>query len=101
LHPTGEEFAVVMPDSGIDAAIQLAQRLCSAVVELAEPRPLSKRQVVTIISIGVAAITPTADDQIGRLVDLADGALYRAKGRGRNRVEAARPRVTSRLQTSR
>jgi diguanylate cyclase (GGDEF)-like protein len=83
----GEEFAVVMPDTDNAAAARLARRLCSAIAELAEPHPLVPSHIVTV-SIGVAAATPTPGSAPASLVDLADAALYRAKGGGRNRVEA-------------
>jgi diguanylate cyclase (GGDEF)-like protein len=82
----GEEFAIVMPDTDTGAAGRLGQLLCAAVIELAEPHPTVREHLVTV-SIGVAAVTPTAGDRVTRLVDLADGALYRAKRDGRNRVE--------------
>ncbi|TCJ38090.1 diguanylate cyclase domain-containing protein [Parafrankia sp. BMG5.11] len=90
----GEEFAVVMPDTDTDTARRQARHLCTAVAELAEPHPTVRENIVTV-SIGVAAVTPTADDPPDRLVELADAALYRAKRHGRNRVETAHPRPTS------
>jgi len=83
----GEEFAIVMPDTDLHAATRLAQRLRAAVAQLAEPHPLTANKIVTV-SIGVTATTPTPDDHPTTLVELADAALYQAKERGRNRVEA-------------
>jgi diguanylate cyclase (GGDEF)-like protein len=91
----GEEFAIVMPSADLDAATRLARRLCTTVAQLAEPHPLTADGIVTV-SIGVTAITPTPHDDPTALVALADMALYRAKERGRNRVETALPHPASR-----
>jgi diguanylate cyclase (GGDEF)-like protein len=90
----GEEFVIVMPDTDTDTAAQLARHLNAAVVDLAEPHPLTIGHIVTT-SIGVAAITPTPDDHPEGLVNVADVELYRAKRAGRNRVEVALPRPES------
>jgi diguanylate cyclase (GGDEF)-like protein/PAS domain S-box-containing protein len=71
----GEEFCIVMPDTDLVTAVASMNR-----VRKATPPPLT-------CSIGVAQWDgfETADLLIGR----ADRALYQAKGKGRNRVEAA------------
>ncbi|MBL7489774.1 diguanylate cyclase [Frankia sp. AgB1.9] len=84
----GEEFAAVMPDTDIDAAARLAERLRSAIEKLDEPHSPVAHRVVTV-SIGVASNTPAPGSDPTALVELADTALYRAKNRGRNRVETA------------
>ncbi|MCK9905091.1 diguanylate cyclase [Frankia sp. Cpl3] len=86
----GEEFTIVMPDTGPDTVAHLARNLCCAVEELAIPHPLTVEQIVTV-SIGVTAMTPTLDDNVAAFVELADVALYQAKGSGRNRIGVACP----------
>ena len=81
----GEEFAAILPATGIAEAIRAAERLRQAVDRLPlafadEPTPLS-------ISIGVSALFPTMDKTGRQLVKEADQALYLAKEKGRNRVE--------------
>ncbi|MDD5057009.1 MAG: GGDEF domain-containing protein [Sideroxydans sp.] len=81
----GEEFAILLPGAGIEAAKQIAERLRSLVAEH-EIRS-GKLMFKITISIGIAPVTPE-----GKLDDFfvqADRALYRAKEGGRNRVEVA------------
>jgi len=76
----GEEILVVLPGAGRAAAAEIAERLRAAV---AQRRPIG---VDVTISIGVAVAPPGLLDT-DRLVELADAALYSAKGNGRNRVD--------------
>ncbi|OHV18629.1 serine/threonine protein kinase [Parafrankia soli] len=91
----GEEFAVVMPDTGPETAVELARHLRRAVVELAEPHPLVIHRIVTV-SIGVAATIPAPGDEVAAFVERADVELYRAKRGGRDRVEGPLPRSVTR-----
>ena len=80
----GDEFTVLLSGADdLDEALQVAARI-QAVCN--EPFRIQDRHVVTTVSIGVAQngeLADTADD----LLRQADVALYRAKERGRNRVE--------------
>jgi len=79
----GEEFAVVLPECGPEAAYGFAERLREAVAEVLFT-PGGDPQHITV-SIGVTAMTP-ARDTCSRMMAAADAALYRAKSEGRNRV---------------
>jgi diguanylate cyclase (GGDEF)-like protein len=87
----GEEFAIILPDTPKQAAVELAERIRQTVETLGIPheKPKGSSQVVTL-SLGVAC----ADGQDGEegydtaLIVQADQALYRAKAKGRNRVES-------------
>jgi diguanylate cyclase (GGDEF)-like protein len=79
----GEEFLVILGQTGIRKAVMTAERIRSA-VEQHEFIHQNLRLHVTI-SAGVAEITP-ADDSEKSLIGRADHALYKAKGAGRNRV---------------
>lgn len=81
----GEEFAMLLPATGLDHATQVAERLRSAVERL----DLSCGRLT--ISVGVAMLR--RDDQaVNGLLAAADHALRRAKQAGRNRVEVAQAR---------
>jgi diguanylate cyclase (GGDEF)-like protein/PAS domain S-box-containing protein len=81
----GEEFIVVLPDTDINGAKQVAENLLSDVRNLNIPHPGSKVSKKVTVSIGVAAMVPTLGCSYERLVRFADQALYSAKDSGRNR----------------
>jgi len=82
----GEEFAVLLPDTEIDAALEIAERVRVAIAEISLPGT----DVSVTASIGVAGF-PAHASTLDRLERLADAALYLAKRQGRNRVELAEP----------
>jgi diguanylate cyclase (GGDEF)-like protein len=82
----GEEFACLLPDTDLDGALQVAQRMKLAVRELAIGHPASAVDQVLTISAGVAVRTPTSRGDAAALLALADAQLYRAKAEGRARV---------------
>jgi two-component system, cell cycle response regulator len=83
----GEEFLLVMPEQSIEAACAAAERHRAGIEQLAIPNIGSPETIVTI-SAGVAATTATRPS-IKEWLEGADGALYRAKQLGRNRVVVA------------
>lgn len=80
----GEEFAIILPETDLDSAAALAERLRRAV----ENTPIVSRlseEIVLTVSIGCASRCP----RIAKPEDIiraADSALYAAKRSGRNRV---------------
>lgn len=76
----GEEFAVLMPDTALDSAQILAERIRTQTEIL---KPLGEKHPITI-SIGAAELKP--EESTGQLISRADNALYAAKKSGRNRV---------------
>jgi diguanylate cyclase (GGDEF)-like protein len=80
----GEEFAGLLPDTGRQDALSLAERLRAALE--ATSHTVEGRTFTATVSIGVA-ISDQASADLDALLDAADQALYRAKVLGRNRVE--------------
>jgi two-component system, cell cycle response regulator len=89
----GEEFLLVLPDADVESATCVAERVRRAVA--AEPIRLEAGVVQVTLSIGVASVRRHGPD-LDALIHAADEALYRAKARGRNRVEAQWPESPSR-----
>jgi diguanylate cyclase (GGDEF)-like protein/PAS domain S-box-containing protein len=86
----GEEFAIILPGADSVAARIFAERLREVVVR--SPLIQDGKAISMTVSIGIATMDTcdrNADDTLIR----ADGALYRAKGNGRNRVELAETEV--------
>ncbi|MGB6008218.1 diguanylate cyclase [Castellaniella sp.] len=82
----GEEFAAILADTDRDAACRLARQVCDHIAQLGLPHEHGLDGRVTV-SIGVAALEVGGQYTAAWLIGQADGALYRAKAAGRNRVE--------------
>ncbi|KPZ10148.1 Sensory box/GGDEF domain protein [Pseudomonas syringae pv. viburni] len=78
----GEEFLILVPDSSLKQAAELAERVRKGVesLEIPEAGPVT-------ISLGVAELSP--GETAASLIQRADKVLYQAKRLGRNRVEIA------------
>lgn len=79
----GEEFLLIMPETDLPAAEEMAERICQVVEQSAVA--WHGDPVRCTISIGVAQLRRGEDAD--SLILRADAALYRAKANGRNRVE--------------
>jgi diguanylate cyclase (GGDEF)-like protein len=86
----GEELAVVLAQTDIVGAEQLAERMREAVADLSLPLIGGDDHVGVTASFGVASAPGSAYDKKS-LIAAADAALYRAKRAGKNRVERAQP----------
>ena len=86
----GEEFMVLLPDTGLTGAEQLARALCKAVEESRCPADgVPGPGIAVTVSIGVFGGRLESGDSWDMLIAAADRALYQAKNNGRNRVEVA------------
>lgn len=84
----GEEFAVVLPGSDLEAARHFAERLRRKLADT--PIQIEGEEVRITVSIGLTPIRH-ADSTPDVILKRADEALYQAKAAGRNRVEAEVP----------
>ncbi len=79
----GEEFAILLPETQVGAAAEVAERLRLRIAALSIPTGNGPLTITT--SIGVTTLMP-GDDGLDRLMARADACLYAAKHGGRNRV---------------
>lgn len=93
----GEEFAVVLPGSSIEAAYVRAERIRASFAE--NCRFVGDHQVNTTVSGGVS-ISVNGEQTLSMLLEYSDIVLYRAKTEGRNRVKHAdQPKLEGDLST--
>lgn len=82
----GEEFAIVLPETGLRAANEMGQRICKEMAEHAIQ--YRNTQLNYTVSIGISRLSEHSCDAQS-LYSLADNALYQAKNNGRNQVVVA------------
>lgn len=82
----GEEFAILLPETDLAAALEVAERLRAHVAE--QPIDIGKDIIHCTLSIGVAQLH-ASDSDIDSLLQRADDAMYIAKNNGRNRIIVA------------
>lgn len=83
----GEEFAILLTETGLDAATTAAERIRAAIARGPVDTPDNGSIAVTV-SIGIAAF-PQAGSEETALISVADRNLYSAKAAGRNCVIAS------------
>jgi two-component system cell cycle response regulator len=85
----GEEFAIVLPETGYEPALDVARKLRAGVANT--PFDVQSRRVEVTASFGLCGMdsVPRGGRKVAEnLVKVADAALYRSKNSGRNRVTA-------------
>jgi len=91
----GEEFAILLPETGLVDAAEVAERI-RASVQANQQVLIGELPISVTISIGVAAFCmPSGNTE--QLLKTADRLLYKAKDSGRNRVEVQIPDIESRV----
>jgi len=83
----GEEFAIVLCNTDKEGALQIAAEVQTAIANLAIPHETYIGDIVTL-SMGVASLVSTSEQNLEVLISYADQALYTAKEHGRNRAIA-------------
>ncbi len=84
----GEEFCILLPETGLEGARDVAERIRRDVERLRIPHEASGVAPHLTLSLGVAAGTPRPGESPTRIVEAADQALYLSKREGKNRVTA-------------
>jgi len=85
----GEEFVIILPETNLDGAAVLADRIRIAVEGLAIPHAGSDISEYVTASFGVVCVPATEISSTEAMVALVDQAMYEAKNNGRNRIEIA------------
>lgn len=88
----GEEFLVLLPETTLDEACEVAERVRKAIATHPLATLLVKEGIPTTISLGVASF-PAHGTSVSELVEQADQAMYWAKRLGRNQVRTAQEAV--------
>ncbi|HAO93992.1 MAG: hypothetical protein A2X93_05060 [Deltaproteobacteria bacterium GWC2_56_8] len=83
----GEEFVVILPETPVEGALIAAERIRKKVEE--EPVLNEETQPNNRLTVSIGVATLKDGDDMLKLIEAADQALYRAKDEGRNRVEGA------------
>lgn len=93
----GEEFLLAMPDTDLDTARHVAERLCARIADDAFQLGNSDTRLTVTASIGIsvhgAPKQPLTGEMLNQLLEASDKALRRAKRSGRNRVVSAQTTV--------
>ncbi len=86
----GEEFAILLPQTTLQGAAQVAEQVRGAIADLRLAVPRVECEQVSL-SLGVASQIPGPPKTVEMLLTEADEALYQAKGQGGNRVCLGNP----------
>ncbi len=82
----GEEFIIMLPETNMAGAEQVARELQQAIRKMHIDHPDSNVQPFITLSIGIASHIPRFPEKAEELIHKADIALYQAKENGRNRI---------------
>ncbi|WP_233501803.1 diguanylate cyclase domain-containing protein [Acaryochloris thomasi] len=84
----GEEFGVILPQTDLQGAVEVAERMRASIEKLQIPHARSQNSAVVTLSLGVACTVPLPSQLWIDHLEQADQQLYQAKEGGRNRFAA-------------
>jgi diguanylate cyclase (GGDEF)-like protein len=82
----GEEFGVLLPDTDLDSAPEIAEKIRGNVEAARVPTADESELTTTTVSIGAVSAIPSEGDDLRDFIEKADENLYRAKNTGKNKV---------------
>jgi len=86
----GEEFAVILPETKLDGAVNVAEAMHESIRSLEIPHAKSTVSDFVSVSIGVSSVVPLQGTEPDILISAADQALYKAKEDGRNMIKSGK-----------
>jgi diguanylate cyclase (GGDEF)-like protein len=84
----GDEFAVILPGTDNEGAVDVGNKIREA-LKLSNPIRDDEAEEFVTVSVGCATLIPRAGDHAEVLIQMADEALYEAKRNGRNQLRNA------------
>ncbi len=82
----GEEFAVILPNTNLEGAMIVAQKIHTSIRNLQLPHQKSLVSKYVSVSMGVSSYIPNYKSSPDILINITDEALYQAKRQGRDRI---------------
>lgn len=78
----GDEFSIILPETSLEQALQVAQHIQQAIAQLQIPHRCTDQYIS--VSLGISGTIPQENTSPQELIAIATQALYAAKARGRN-----------------
>lgn len=83
----GEEFACILPDTDIEPAVKIAEKIRQRIMDLKIEHKKSPVSEYVTASFGVTTVQYSPETSLEDIIATADKLLYKAKTSGRNRIE--------------
>jgi diguanylate cyclase (GGDEF)-like protein len=83
----GEEFIVVLPNTPLEGAYEVAENIRKRIIDLEIVHSEKSKGKLLSISLGVTSLIPNKENTIEKAINEADSALFYAKENGKNRTE--------------
>ncbi|WP_413161227.1 diguanylate cyclase domain-containing protein [Capilliphycus salinus ALCB114379] len=87
----GEEFVVILTNTDVDGAVQVAELIRDQIRQLKIPHVKSDISQYITLSLGISSVIPCSRITLDSLIHAADSALYQAKKQGRDRIIIPNP----------